>query len=243
MCEKNPDFRVGRYETRDKGGTAIGHWTKVLALGRPGVHGGARAGIALLPASRGPRSRVTLAFLWGRGAASFAGRKRPQPQPQHTRRDGRSNLYVPHKRPGSGRTRTASPGSAARSASSLRLERPSNDEAASPKENVAVTTSCLKESRNSDDAHDAERYGNFKWGGFEIISRSRWVRTAASEKVRPPRFRGVLASGIIIFEMGIRLTVDLLSLISSTYEITSSRLSGLQNFRSRPPSPFSCLGQ
>ena len=158
MCEKNPDFRVGRYETRDKGGTAIGHWTKVLALGRPGVHGGARAGIALLPASRGPRSRVTLAFLWGRGAASFAGRKRPQPQPQHTRREGRSNLYVPHKRPGSGRTRTASPDSAARSASSLRLERPSNDEAASPKENVAVTTSCWTEKQRYDDTQKPEGY-------------------------------------------------------------------------------------
>ena len=49
------------------------HWTKkVLGLERPGVHGGARAGIALLPTSRGPRSRATLAFLWGRGAGGFA---------------------------------------------------------------------------------------------------------------------------------------------------------------------------
>ena len=43
------------------------HWTKVLGLGRPGLHGGARAGIALLPTSRGPRSQVVLAFLWSEG--------------------------------------------------------------------------------------------------------------------------------------------------------------------------------
>ena len=56
MCEKNPDFR-GRRKVRNKGGK--NHWTKVLSLGRPGVHGGARAGIALLPTSeaRGLESR------------------------------------------------------------------------------------------------------------------------------------------------------------------------------------------
>ena len=103
------------------------HCTKVFDLGRPGVHGGAQAGIALLPTSRSPRSRVTLAFLWGRGAASLVGPKRLQPQ--HARRQGRSGLWVPRERSGSGRTRAASPDSAAQSASLLRLERPSNDEA------------------------------------------------------------------------------------------------------------------
>ena len=126
MCEKNPDFRVGRYET-SKGGTAIGR--RCLTLGDRGFMAGRGrvSRCSLQCTSRGSRSRVTLAFLWGRGAASLAGRKRLQPQ--HTRREGRSNLYVPQKRPGSGRTRSASPDSAARSASLLRLERPSNDEA------------------------------------------------------------------------------------------------------------------
>ena len=49
------------------------HGTKVIDLARPGVHGGARAGIALLPTSRGPRSRVTLAFLWGEKRRAFVG--------------------------------------------------------------------------------------------------------------------------------------------------------------------------
>ena len=53
MCEQNPEFRVGRFETRAE------HLTKVLGLGRPGARGWARAGVALLPTSeaRGLESR------------------------------------------------------------------------------------------------------------------------------------------------------------------------------------------
>ena len=104
------------------------HWMKVLGLERPGVHGGARAGIALLPTSRGPRSRVTLAFLWGRGAALFAGRKRLQPQ--HTRRVGRSNQ--------SGQSRLCRTASEFVKAGEAIAERRSPN-----KENVTVTTSWI----------------------------------------------------------------------------------------------------
>ena len=122
MCEQNPDFRVGRHERRADQLSNEG--------ASPWETGGSwrgAGGYRAAPYLRGPRSRVTLAFLWGRGAASLVRRKRPQPQ--HTRREGRSNLYVPRTRSGSGRTRAASPDSAAHSASLLRLERPSNDEA------------------------------------------------------------------------------------------------------------------
>ena len=65
MCEQNPDFRVGRYNCTKQGRN--NHLTKVLDLGRPGVYGGARAGIALLPTSeaRGLESRSP---FWGGGA-------------------------------------------------------------------------------------------------------------------------------------------------------------------------------
>ena len=66
MCEQNPDFRVGRYETRAEQPLDEGAWPWETRGSWRGA-GGYRAA----PYLRGPRSRVTLAFLWGRGAASF----------------------------------------------------------------------------------------------------------------------------------------------------------------------------
>ena len=87
------------------GGTKQGwnnHGTNVLDLARPGVHGGARAGIALLPTSRSPRSRVTLAFLWGEKRRALVGGLWPSLRfasiPMDRNKDLRREI------PGSGRT-------------------------------------------------------------------------------------------------------------------------------------------
>ena len=52
------------------------HWTKVLDLERPGVHGGARAGIALLPTSeaRGLESRSAAFFVFFGGEGRLRSR-------------------------------------------------------------------------------------------------------------------------------------------------------------------------
>ena len=70
---------------------------------------------------------------------------------------------------------------------------------------------------------------------MKLFSRSRWVRTAASEKVRlPPNPTGFDDPGdIIIFEneFGLLQIDGRPSLLSrSLYEITSCRLYGLKNF-------------
>ena len=83
-------------------------------------------------------------------------------------------------------------------------------------------------------------------GDLKLFSRSRWVRTAASEKVRlHPNPTGFDApADIIIFEneFGLLQIDGRPSLLSrSLYEITSCRLYGLKNFSLPTTLPFYCF--
>ena len=138
MCEKNPDFCVGRYETRAEQPLDEGAWPSWETGGSWRGAGGYRAA----PYLRGPRSRVTPAFWGKRGAASFVRRKRLQPHSACPTTRPLEPLRLTEEEAGkwpdqSGQSRFC------RTASEFAEVGEAVERRSPNKENVAVTTSCL----------------------------------------------------------------------------------------------------